>query len=187
MTSSFPYKDRDQATKFALGYFERLRADPDIRQTWLGLQSLIQVHITAPDIAVYVDTRDGETMIVTAGVCPEPAALTLTLGANVFHRIYAGEMNVFLAFATRKIKTRGNVALIMKTTWTLPQAIHIYRQYGTELGLPGKTCQPPGRALSARSLFGDDPRRLGPGGGGHSRWSPCRYTAFAGHLTRAGA
>ncbi|HIE38410.1 MAG TPA: hypothetical protein EYH30_01345 [Anaerolineales bacterium] len=25
----------------------------------------------------------------------------------------------------------------MKTTWTLPQAIRIYRQYGAELGLPG--------------------------------------------------
>jgi pyruvate formate-lyase/glycerol dehydratase family glycyl radical enzyme len=137
MSSRFPYNDPVSASAFALGYFERLRADSDILKTWLGLRSLIQVHITRPDIAVYVDTRDGETMIVTPGTAPEAPALALTLNADTFHRIYAGELNVFLAFATRKIKTKGNVALIMKTTWTLPQAIRIYRQYGAELGLPG--------------------------------------------------
>jgi formate C-acetyltransferase len=137
MSSHFPYQDPAKAAEFALGYFERLRTDPDIRKTWLGLRSLIQVRITKPDIAVYVDTRDGETMMVTPGVTSEPPALTLTLDADTFHRIYAGELNVFLAFATRKIKTRGNVALIMKTTWTLPQAISIYRRYGAELDLPG--------------------------------------------------
>lgn len=137
MDSRFPIQDAARAAEFALGYFERLKADPDIRKTWLGLRALIQVHITQPDIAVHVDTRDGQTMVVTPGAASEPPALTLTLGADTFHRIYAGELNVFLAFATRKIQTRGNVALIMKTTWTLPQAIRIYRQYGAELGLPG--------------------------------------------------
>jgi pyruvate formate-lyase/glycerol dehydratase family glycyl radical enzyme len=135
--SHFPYRESEKAAAFALGYFQRLRADPDILKTWLGLRSLIQVQITQPDIAVYVDTRDGQTMIITPGLTPETPALTLTLTADVFHRIYAGELNVFLAFAARKIKTRGNVALIMKTTWTLPQAIGIYRKYGAELDLPG--------------------------------------------------
>src|SRR5512136_1845124 len=137
MDSHFPIQDPARAAGFALGYFERLRADPDIRKTWLGLRALIQVHITQPDIAVSVDTRDGQTMVVKPGIASEPPSLTLTLSADTFHRIYAGELNVFLAFATRKIQTRGNVALIMKTTWTLPQAIRIYRQYGAELGLPG--------------------------------------------------
>jgi hypothetical protein len=137
MSTQFPFTDPDRAREFALGYFERLRADPDIRKTWLGLRALIQVRITRPDIAVYVDTRNGETMNVTPGIAPEPPALTLTLSADAFHRIYGGEMNVFLAFATRQIKTQGNVALIMKTTWTLPQAIRIYRRYGAELSLPG--------------------------------------------------
>ena len=137
MASRFPFQDPGQAEDFALGYFQRLKADPDIRRTWLGLRSLIQVHIRKPDTAVYVDTRDGETMAIALGTTSERPALSLDLSADSFHRIYAGELNVFLAFATRKIKTKGNVALIMKTTWTLPQAIRIYRDYGAELGVPG--------------------------------------------------
>jgi formate C-acetyltransferase len=137
MAGRFPYRDPGEAAEFALGYFRRLRADPDIRRTWLGLRSVIQVNIAKPGIRVYVDTRDGQTMRITPGVASDPPGLTLSLSADTFHRIYAGEMNVFMAFATRKIKTKGNVALIMKTTWTLPQAIQIYRRYGSELGLPG--------------------------------------------------
>src|SRR5512136_396582 len=143
MDSHFPIQDPARAAGFALGYFQRLKADPDIIKTWLGLRALLQVHITQPDMAVSVDTRDGQTMVVTPGTASEPPALTLSLSADTFHRIYAGELNVFLAFATRKIQTRGNVALIMKTTWTLPQAIRIYRQYGAELGLRGMEVERP--------------------------------------------
>ncbi|HSR30387.1 MAG TPA: pyruvate formate lyase family protein, partial [Anaerolineae bacterium] len=137
MGSRFPYREPTEAAQFALGYFLRLRTDPDILATWLGLRALIQVNITRPEVSVYVDTCDGEKMEITPGITSEPPALTLSLSADTFHRIYSGEMNVFLAFATRKIRTKGNVALIMKTTWTLPQAIRIYRQYGAELGLSG--------------------------------------------------
>jgi len=140
--SRFPYSDPIQAQAFAMGYFQRLKADPDIRQTWLGLQALIQVRIHEPNIAVHVDTRDGATMTIVPGVTAEKPNLTLTLSADVFHQIYAGEMNVFMAFARRKIKTQGNAALIMKTTWTLPQAIRIYRAYGAESGAPGYDLTP---------------------------------------------
>ncbi len=34
MSTQFPFTDPDRAREFALGYFERLRADPDIRKTW---------------------------------------------------------------------------------------------------------------------------------------------------------
>lgn len=135
--SHFPYPDPAAAQAFAMGYFQRLEADPDIRRTWLGLEALVQVRIYEPDIAVHVDTRDGETMTVTPGETAEKPNLTLTLSADTFHKIYAGEMNVFMAFARRKIKTQGNAALIMKTTWTLPQAIRIYRAYGAEVSAPG--------------------------------------------------
>ena len=34
MSTQFPFTDPDRAREFALGYFERLRADPDIHKTW---------------------------------------------------------------------------------------------------------------------------------------------------------
>jgi hypothetical protein len=100
----FPYHDPRHAQPFVFGYFERLRANGDIRRSWLGLDALVQVRLQEPD-------------------------LTLTLTADSFHAIYAGQLNVFTAFADRRVRAEGNAALVMQTAWTLPQAIRIYRQH----------------------------------------------------------
>ncbi|MFX1512504.1 MAG: glycyl radical protein, partial [Promethearchaeota archaeon] len=42
-------------------------------------------------------------------------------------RIYSGKANVMASFARRKIKTKGKTSIIMKTIWTLPKAISIYK------------------------------------------------------------
>jgi pyruvate formate-lyase/glycerol dehydratase family glycyl radical enzyme len=133
---SFPYRDPRQAEQFALGYFERLRGCEDISNTWLGLDALVQVRIQEPDIAVSIDTRGGREMRITPGVTAGEPNLTLTLTADSFHDIYTGQLNVFSAVADRRIKTDGNAALLMKTAWTLPQAIRIYREHCAAAGLP---------------------------------------------------
>jgi len=132
----FPYRDPKQAEPFALGYFERLRDSDDICRTWLGLDALVQLRIQEPDIAVFVDTRGGREMRIRPGLAAEAPDLTLTLTADSFHDIYTGQLNVFTAFATRRVKAEGNAALIMKTAWTLPQAIQVYRQHCASVGLP---------------------------------------------------
>jgi pyruvate formate-lyase/glycerol dehydratase family glycyl radical enzyme len=130
----FPYRDPRQAEPFALGYFERLRSSDDICRTWLGLDALVQVRIEEPDVAVFIDTRGGREMRIESGVSAEEPDLTLTLTADSFHDIYTGQLQVFAAFANRRIRAEGNVALIMKTAWTLPQAIQIYREHCASAG-----------------------------------------------------
>ncbi|KPJ50228.1 MAG: hypothetical protein AMJ38_02100, partial [Dehalococcoidia bacterium DG_22] len=139
----FPYRDPRQAEPFALGYFERLRGSDDICRTWLGLDAVVQVRIQEPDIAVFIDTRGGREMRIMPGVAAEEPDLTLTLAADSFHDIYTGQLNVFTAFATRRIRAEGNVALIMKTNWTLPQAIQIYREHCASAGLPQEEAKAP--------------------------------------------
>jgi pyruvate formate-lyase/glycerol dehydratase family glycyl radical enzyme len=139
----FPYRDPRQAEPFAAGYFERLRGSDDIRRTWLGLDALVQVRIQEPDIAVFVDTRGGREMRIGPGVTAEKPDLTLTLAADSFHDIYTGQLAAFTAFATRRIKVEGNVALMMKTVWTLPQAIQIYREHCASAGLPEEETKAP--------------------------------------------
>ncbi|MGB6896622.1 MAG: formate C-acetyltransferase/glycerol dehydratase family glycyl radical enzyme [Dehalococcoidia bacterium] len=159
----FPYRHPKQAEPFALAYFERLRGSDDLYRTWLGLDALIQVRIQEPDIAVFIDTRGGSEMRVRAGVSAEEPDLTLTLTADTFHDIYTGRLNVFPAFATRKITTEGNVALIMKTAWTLPQAIQIYREHCASAGLAEqetKAPTPEATEVVAAASTGDRVERL---------------------------
>ncbi len=131
----FPYRDPAQAEPFILGYFEGLRTNGDISKTWLGLDALVQVRVEDPDFAFLVDTRGGREMRIAPGVAPEEPDVALTLTADTFHDLYAGLLNVFSAFADRRIRADGNVALVMKTVWTLPQAIQIYRGHLASAGL----------------------------------------------------
>jgi hypothetical protein len=143
---AFPYRDPQQAEPFVLGYFERLRANDDIRRSWLGLDALVQVRLQEPDVAVLIDTRGGREMRISPGVAAEKPDLTLTLTADSFHAIYAGQLNVFTAFADRRVRAEGNAALVMQTAWTLPQAIRIYREHCASAGLATEEPRAPGAA-----------------------------------------
>jgi len=158
----FPYRDPQQAEPFVLGYFERLRANDDIRRGWLGLDALVQVRVQEPDVAVFIDTRGGREMHLSPGVTAEKPDLTLTLAADSFHGIYAGQLNVFTAFADRRVKAEGNAALVMQTAWTLPQAIRIYREHCASAGVPEEETKAPGPAASVAAVTsaGDRVARL---------------------------
>jgi len=140
---AFPYRDPQQAQPFILGYFERLRANDEIRKAWLGLEALVQVRLQEPDVAVLVDTRGGQEMRINPGIADEEPGLTLSLSADSFHAIYTGQVNVFTAFAERLVRTEGNAGLVMQTAWTLPQAIQIYREHCAAAGVPElRACAP---------------------------------------------
>jgi pyruvate formate-lyase/glycerol dehydratase family glycyl radical enzyme len=158
----FPYRDAQHSGPFVLGYFERLRANDDIRGTWLGLDALVQVRVQEPDVAVFIDTRGGREMGISLGVTAEKPDLTLTLTADSFHGIYSGQLNVFTAFAERRVRAEGNAALVMQTAWTLPQAIRIYREHCASAGVPVEETKAPGPtpAVVAETAAGDRVARL---------------------------
>jgi len=148
----FPYRDPQQAEPFVLGYFERLRANDDIRRSWLGLDALVQVRVQEPDVAVFIDTRGGREMRVSAGVTAEVPDLTLTMSADSLHGIYAGQLNVFAAFADRKVRAEGNAALVMQTAWTLPAAIRIYREHCASAGVVAEETSAPKPAATVAAV-----------------------------------
>ena len=102
-------------------------------------------------------------MRIRPGVTAEEPDLALTLTADSFHDIYTGQLNVFSAVADRRIKTDGNAALLMKTAWTLPQAIQIYREHCASVGLPEpetKALRPEPSEAAAAASVGDRVDRL---------------------------
>ncbi|MFX0123601.1 MAG: formate C-acetyltransferase/glycerol dehydratase family glycyl radical enzyme [Candidatus Hodarchaeota archaeon] len=123
----FPYPDEKKGTEFVLEYFNSIMQDEDIRKVWLKNNCLLQVFIKDPNINIYADTRNDQIKIFQGILEDEKPNLTLILNADNFHQIYSGKRNVMMAFASRKIKTKGKTSIIMRTIWTLPKAITIYK------------------------------------------------------------
>ncbi|MFX0211869.1 MAG: pyruvate formate lyase family protein, partial [Candidatus Hodarchaeota archaeon] len=123
----FPYPDDEKGTDFILEYFNSIMQDEAIRKVWLKNNCLLQVFIEEPDINIHVDTRKDQIKIFQGILEEEKPDLTLILKADHFHQIYSGKRNVMMAFASRKIRTKGKTSIIMRTIWTLPKAITIYK------------------------------------------------------------
>jgi hypothetical protein len=95
---------------------------------------LIGIHIKQPDIDFWVDARGKEMQICeTHPGGEEDASLTLT--AELFHKLYTGQENAMLAFAKRLIQPKGKVSGIMQLTRTMPQAAEAYTRYLAEKGV----------------------------------------------------
>lgn len=129
----FPYKDPKQAQEFVLSFVERLRDVEEIYRGWSALHMVIGVHIKQPEVNFWVDTREGD--LVVQGEQPGEEGASLTLTAELFHRLYTGQENATLAFVKGKIKPKGKVSGIMQLTRTMPSAAKVYLEYLSEKGL----------------------------------------------------
>lgn len=129
----FPYKEPEQAKAFVLGFVERLRGVEEIYKGWSALNMIIGIHIKQPEIDFWVDTRGGGLEVRADLPGEEGASLTLT--ADLFHKLYSGQENAMLAFTMGKIKPKGKVSGIMQLTRTMPSAVRVYKEYLAEKGL----------------------------------------------------
>ena len=129
----FPYREPEQAKEFLLEFIERLKGVDEIYKGWSALGMVIGIHIRQPDLDFWIDTRGGDVIVQREQPGEEGASLTLT--ADLFHRLYTGQENAMLAFTKGKIKPRGKVAGIMQLTRTMPSAVKVYKEYLAEKGL----------------------------------------------------
>ncbi len=130
----FPYQDPHQAKEFVIGFANSLKNVKEIYEGWSALKMLIGIHIKQPDIDFWVDARGEEMQICETHPGGEEGA-SLTLTADLFHKLYTGQENAMLAFTKRLIQPKGKVSGIMQLTRTMPQAVEAYKKYLAEKGL----------------------------------------------------
>ncbi|MCS6936326.1 MAG: SCP2 sterol-binding domain-containing protein [Candidatus Bipolaricaulota bacterium] len=130
----FPYTDPQQAKQFVLEFANRLKDVKEIYEGWSALKMLVGIHIKQPDIDFWVDARGDRMQICeTHPGGEEDASLTLT--ADLFHKLYTGQENALLAFTKRQIHPKGRVSGIIQLTRTMPHAVQAYKQFLSERGL----------------------------------------------------
>lgn len=130
---AFPYSDPAQARAFLLEFIQKLDTVPEIHEGWVNLGMIIGIHLENPQIAFWIDAREGKVEVYETSPGPESASLHLT--CELFHKLYLGQENAVLAFVQRKIRTTGKVSGIIKLTSTMPSAIQAYKNYLNEKGL----------------------------------------------------
>ncbi|MCK4718302.1 MAG: SCP2 sterol-binding domain-containing protein [Thermoplasmata archaeon] len=129
------FETKEEASEFVEEFFRRQLQDEEIRDLWLGLRTVVAMNITDHDLWLSIDTRSQGDLTISRGE-REDYDLLLRMSMATFHGIYTGRQGIVSSFALRKIRTKGSVGVIMKTTWSLPRAIGIYKQLCQERGVP---------------------------------------------------
>lgn len=133
---AFPYKtDKQKADEFLYEFLLKTKTDHDLFEGWKKLGMIVGVMTIDLGLGYTLDCTSGTDVVITKGYPDKPKA-ALKMNIDDFHNLWIGKLNLVWAFSTRKIKTEGNIASIMKLTPLMPKGIKLYQEFLKEKGIP---------------------------------------------------
>lgn len=132
---AFPYKaDAHKADDFLYEFLLRTKTDHDLFEGWKNLGMLVGLKASDLELGYSLDCTSGTDVVITKGYPDKPKA-AMKMNIEDFHNLLIGKLNLVWAFSSRKIKTEGNIASILKLTPLMPKLIKMYKNYLQEKGV----------------------------------------------------
>ncbi len=133
---AFPYKaDKQKADEFLYEFLLKTKTDHDLFEGWKNLGMVVGLKASDLDLGYSLDCTSGTDVVITKGYPDKPKA-ALKMNSDDFQNLLIGKLNLIWAFSSRKIKTEGNIASILKLTPLMPKLINLYKVSLKEKGIP---------------------------------------------------
>lgn len=119
-----------------VGVFDKLMADPAIRQRALDSGLLVQFVYRNPEGEYWIDCR-GDEVKVYPGAPPEQwsADATLAMELDTAHAFWCGQLNLLGALSSGEIDAEGSMPRLLKMLPVIKPAYDIYVGMLKERGL----------------------------------------------------
>ena len=124
------FKDTGYLYEVLGGFWKELYAKPEFSSSLKEADVQIKFEISDPSATLWVGP-DG----VEFGDQALKADVTMQLAGDVCHAFWMKDLSLPVALAMRKIKSRGNIAKVMKLLPVLKPAYEMYPQYMKKFGL----------------------------------------------------
>jgi len=125
----FPIKDPRQAEDFLVEYLEMTQTDPVLFDAWLKLDMVVGFKIEDLDLGFGLDCTSGDKIVISRSYPEKPPGAAMKLTSDTFHDIFAGRLNVGMAFMKRAVRTEGDIAGILKLSSLMPRNIKLYKDF----------------------------------------------------------
>jgi putative sterol carrier protein len=109
-------------------FLRELMAEPEVWGKLSSSNMCFVMHYSEPTCDVFIDCR-GEAATVAVSPDRHEADIELTLTADIGHEMWLGKVNLVTAMASRKIKTKGNVARFAGMVPLMTIGMPRYRKY----------------------------------------------------------
>jgi putative sterol carrier protein len=124
------FKDTNNLYEVLGGFWKALYEKPEFSNSLKESDVQIKFEISDPNATLWVGP-DG----VEFGDQPLKADVTMQLGGDVCHAFWMKDLSLPVALAMRKIKSKGNIAKIMKLLPVLKPAYEMYPEYMKKFNL----------------------------------------------------
>lgn len=132
------FPDADTLYRVLGGFFERLKADPQIGGPLKASRLCVQFAFDPPAAVMTIDARGDEVKIYRGAEFAGQPEVTMRMSGDFAHAFWHGRINLVSALTRRQVVAKGNVPKTLKLLPILKPAYALYPQYLAETGLADK-------------------------------------------------
>lgn len=132
------FPDADTLYRVLGGFFERLKADPQIGGPLKASGLCVQFAFDPPAATMTIDARGDEVKIYRGAEFSGQPEVTMRMSADFAHAFWHGQVNLVSALTRRQVVAKGNVPKTLKLLPILKPAYALYPQYLAEVGMADK-------------------------------------------------
>ncbi len=133
------FPDTDTLYRVLGGFFERLKADPQIGGSLKDSRLCVQFVYEQPAAVMTIDARGEEVRIYRGTEFGGQPEVTMRMSADFAHAFWHGRVNLVSALTRRQVIAKGNVPKTLKLLPILKPAYALYPRYLAEVGMADKT------------------------------------------------
>lgn len=116
--------------------FEKLMADPSIRQRALDSKLLVKFGYRNPDGEFWIDCTGNEVKVYPGGMDTEKSPdATLKMELDTAHVFWLGQLNLLGALSSGEIEAEGSIPRLLKMLPVIKPAYDIYKKMLREKGM----------------------------------------------------
>lgn len=133
------FPDTDTLYRVLGGFFERLKADPQIGGPLKDSRLCVQFVYEQPVAVMTIDARGDEVRIYRGTEFGGQPEVTMRMSADFAHAFWHGRVNLVSALTRRQVSAKGNVPKTLKLLPILKPAYALYPRYLAEIGMKDAT------------------------------------------------
>jgi alcohol dehydrogenase class IV len=128
------FKDSDMLYSILLGFYEKLKAHPEIGPPLKKTNLCVQFVYKNPGGIITIDAK-GDELEIHKGEFDGQPEVTMTMNADFAHKFWLGKANLVTALTRRQVVAKGNVPKTLKLLPILNPAYDLYAKFLKEKNL----------------------------------------------------
>lgn len=132
-------RDPERIRALFATFFTELFADPALRQGFAGVNKVVEMRYSDPEIVFLLDLRgDSPAYIDTTGTPAAASDIQIEMAWETAHDFWKDDLDVIMAFISQRIKASGATEALLELRPHFKSAARLYNDLASRLLADGE-------------------------------------------------